>query len=144
MGGMVYTELTKKAALICESAHHEQLDKAGFPYCMHPIHLAEQMDDELSCCVALLHDVAEDCPAFPLEKLEQEGFPKEVLDALRLLTHDKDVPYMEYVSKIGENPIARKVKIADLRHNLDVTRGAGIPKKYELYKEALAYLEQKE
>ena len=58
---MIYTELTKKAMSMAYKAHHGQVDKSGTPYIFHPIHLAEQMDDELSCCAALLHDTVEDC-----------------------------------------------------------------------------------
>ena len=57
---MIYTKLTKKAMDIAYKAHHGQKDKGGFPYINHPLHLAEQMDDEYSTCVALLHDVVED------------------------------------------------------------------------------------
>ncbi len=141
---MVYTVLTRLAAEICIDAHQGQKDKAGFPYCLHPIHLAERMDDEESCCVALLHDVVEDCPRYSFAILEEKGFGKAILDALKLLTHPKGVPYMDYIRALGENPIARKVKIADLKHNLDTSRGAGVPPKFEIYQQALAYLEGKE
>ena len=141
---MIYTEATKRAARICVQAHAGQLDKGGYPYCMHPIHLAEQMDDEDSCCVALLHDVIEDCEGYDFAYLEENGFSPKVIEALRLLTHEEGVPYMDYVAAIAENPLARKVKMADLRHNMDVSRTNKTPRKYETYKEALAYLERKE
>ena len=57
---MIYTELTNKAIRLAYQAHNGQVDKAGMPYILHPIHLAEQMDDEISTCVAILHDVVED------------------------------------------------------------------------------------
>ena len=57
---MIYTELTKKALRLAYEAHTGQEDKAGIPYICHPLHLAEQMNDEISTCVALLHDVVED------------------------------------------------------------------------------------
>lgn len=73
---MIYTELTNKALTIAYRAHHGQLDKSGIPYIFHPVHLAEQMKDEISVCVALLHDVLEDtdvpkrsCPPFFLQLL---------------------------------------------------------------------------
>ena len=118
---MIYTPLTKKAMKIAYEAHHGQVDKVGVPYIFHPIHLAEQMTDEHTACAALLHDVVEDT-AWTFDALEQEGFPAEVLDALRLLTHDDAVPYMEYVAAIRENPIAKAVKLADLAHNSDESR----------------------
>ena len=73
--------------------------------------------------VALLHDVVEDTDC-TIEGLRKEGFSERILAALTLLTHQKDVPYSEYVQKISKDPLARRVKIADLRHNCDVTRGA--------------------
>ena len=118
---MIYTALTKKALKLCFEAHREQVDKTGIPYVFHPFHLAEQMDDEISTVCALLHDVIEDTE-ITIEMLRQMEFPQEVLDVLRLLTHDPIVPYMDYVKNISSHPIAKKVKIADLRHNSDMTR----------------------
>ena len=125
---MVYTELTCKAMKIAYTSHHGQLDKNGIPYIFHPIHLAEQMNDEYSCCVALLHDTIEDTD-ITLESLRKE-FPHEVTDAIRLLTHDDCMDYFEYVRAIKDNPIAKKVKLADLTHNSDQTRcvASNIPK----------------
>lgn len=120
---MIYTPLTKKAMTIAYNAHHGQLDKSGIPYILHPVHLAEQMDDEFSCCVALLHDTVEDT-AVTLADLAKE-FPQEVVDAVALMTHAKDVPYFDYVRAIKGNPIATKVKLADLAHNSDQSRCAG-------------------
>ena len=128
---MIYTDLTKKAMKISFFAHKDQTDKTGMPYVYHPYHLAEQMPDEYSVCTALLHDVVEDTD-MTLDDLKNEGFPKEVTDALFLLTHDKSVDYFDYVEGIKENPIAAKVKLADLRHNSDLSRLDEItPKDYE-------------
>ena len=121
---MIYTELTKKALRICFDAHKEQNDKTGMPYVFHPFHLAEQMTDEISTVCALLHDVVEDTE-MTLEDLSDMGFPKEVIEVLELLTHEKDVPYFDYVERISKNPIAKKVKLADLAHNSDLTRFDG-------------------
>lgn len=118
---MIYTTLTKKALDIASRAHKDQMDKSGLPYIFHPFHLAEQMTDEATCCVALLHDVVEDTP-LTFEDLEKEGFYPEIIEALKLLTHDDDVEYMDYVAEIKKNPIARAVKLADLRHNADLSR----------------------
>lgn len=118
---MLYTPLTKKAMRIAFEAHKDQVDKNGIPYIYHPIHLAEQMTDENTVCVALLHDVVEDTD-ITFEELERAGFGGEIIGALKLLTHDDAVPYMEYVGEIKKNPIAAKVKLADLRHNSDLTR----------------------
>ena len=118
---MIYTPLTKKALKLCFEAHKDQLDKSGMPYVFHPFHLAEQMEEELTTVTALLHDVVEDT-GYRLEDLAEMGFPAPVLEALALLTHDPRVPYMEYVAALKVNPIARAVKLADLRHNSDLTR----------------------
>ena len=118
---MLYTPMTKKALCLCFEAHKEQKDKSGLPYVFHPLHLAEQMETEETTVVALLHDVVEDT-GYTLADLGAMGFPKAVLDALALLTHDPSVDYMDYVRAIKANPIARTVKLADLRHNSDLTR----------------------
>ena len=118
---MIYTPLTKKAMCLCFDAHKEQRDKSGLPYVFHPFHLADQMEDENTTIVALLHDLVEDTP-YTLTDLEAMGFPQAAIDAIALMTHADDVPYMDYVAKIKENPIARAVKLADLRHNSDTTR----------------------
>ena len=140
---MIYTALTKMAMKVCFDAHKNQVDKTGLPYVFHPFHLAEQMDDEISTVCALLHDVIEDTE-LSFDDLREMDFPKEVLDVLMLLTHEDDVPYMDYVKKIGTHPIAKKVKIADLMHNSDVTRLDVIDeyaiKRNEKYREALRLL----
>ena len=118
---MIYTTATKKALKLCFEAHKDQTDKSGLPYVFHPFHLAEQMEDEDSTIVALLHDVVEDTH-YTLADLEKLGFSPRVLEAIRLMTHARGVPYMQYVAQIRENPIARKVKLADLRHNSDLSR----------------------
>ena len=120
---MVYTPLTNAAMRLAYKAHHGQLDYNGIPYIFHPIHLAEAMDDEISCCVALLHDVVEDTDV-TLDELKAI-FPPEVTDAVALMTHQEGTDYFDYVRAIKENPIARKVKLADLAHNSDQSRCVG-------------------
>ena len=134
---MVYTELTNKAMKIAYSAHQGQVDYNGIPYIFHPIHLAEAMEDEISCCAALLHDVVEDTDV-TMEELARE-FPSEVIEVLNLLTHDESVDYFDYVRAIKANPIAVKVKLADLAHNSDQSRCIGSG----LTVERLAYWKQK-
>lgn len=141
---MIYTVETKKAMKLCFEAHKEQVDKSGMPYVFHPFHLAEQMKDEATTIVALLHDVVEDTDC-TIADLINMGFSKEVTDALFLLTHDDAVEYMDYVAKIKNNPIAKAVKIADLNHNSDITRldivDEKVMQRVEKYKNALALLE---
>lgn len=117
---MIYTALTNKAMKIAYDAHHGQSDCNGVPYIFHPYHLAEQMCDEITTCVALLHDVVEDTDV-TVEQLEKV-FPKEVTEAVKLLTHDDNTDYFEYVRAIKSNPVARTVKMADLMHNSDQSR----------------------
>ena len=118
---MIYSYLTKKAMRIAYEAHKNQVDKGGIPYIYHSSHMAEQMQSEDEICVALLHDVLEDSDV-SLDELQREGFGTEVIEALKLLTHERNVPYMEYIENIKSNPIAVKVKLADLKHNSDITR----------------------
>ena len=142
---MIYTPLTKKAYIIAFEAHRDQLDKTGLPYIHHPLHLAAQMTDEVTTCVALLHDVVEDSD-MTFEELEKLGFGGEIIDALRLLTHADDVPYMDYVREIKKNPVAAAVKRADLMHNSDMTRLDVVTEKdlqrAEKYKKALEILSE--
>jgi (p)ppGpp synthase/HD superfamily hydrolase len=137
--------MTKKAMKLCYAAHKDQMDKSGLPYVFHPFHLAEQMPDEDTTVTALLHDVVEDT-SYTLEDLRKMGFPQQVLDALSLMTHDKRVPYLEYVSALKGNAIARTVKLADLRHNSDLTRLDVVDekalKRVEKYRAAIQLLEE--
>ena len=91
---MIYTPETKKAMKLCFAAHKDQTDKSGIPYVFHPFHLAEQMTDEDSTVVALLHDVVEDSD-YTFEDLKQMRFSSRVLAALQLLTHGEDVEYLD-------------------------------------------------
>lgn len=118
---MIYTAKTKAALKLCFEAHKNQTDKSGMPYVFHPFHLAEQMKDEDTTIAALLHDVVEDTD-YTIADLEQMGFSPNVIEALELLTHNDGTPYMEYVAKIKDNPIAKAVKLADLEHNSDLSR----------------------
>lgn len=144
---LIYTSLTKKALKISFEAHKKQVDKSGMPYVYHPFHLAEQMDDPYAVCVALLHDVVEDA-GVTFDDLRREGFPEAVIDAIAMMTHEKSVPYLEYVQKLKSNPLAKKVKLADLKHNSDLSRLDSVTEKdlerVEKYKKAIALLESEE
>ena len=134
---MVYTPLTKKAMILAYRAHHGQADYNGVPYILHPIHLAEQMEDEVSCIAALLHDIVEDTDV-TMEELAEE-FPSEVIEVLQLLTHVPGQDYFDYIRNLKDHPIARRIKLADLAHNSDQTRCIGSG----LSEEKLAYWRQK-
>ena len=104
-----------------------QNDKFGIPYIFHPMHLAELMDTEEECIVAILHDVVEDTD-ITFEYLEKE-FSDTIVEAIKLLTRDKSIPYDEYIMKLKDNEIAKKVKLADLLHNSNVNRLTQITEK---------------
>lgn len=139
---MIYTELTAKAMRLAYRAHHGQVDKAGLPYIFHPYHLAEQMTDEVTACAALLHDVVEDTDV-TFAELERE-FPREVTDALRLLTHAEGVDYFDYVRALRHNPVARAVKLRDLEHNADETRLLGRADEKQLLRRREKYARARE
>ena len=131
------------AAMIAYKAHAGQVDKAGEPYILHPLHVMKHVSTNDEKIVALLHDVIEDTDC-TLEDLRKEHFSENVLEALAMMTHDKSVPYMDYIAKIKENPLARAVKIADLQHNMDLKRIPNPTEKdyerLEKYKAALRHL----
>ncbi|MEN6635810.1 MAG: GTP pyrophosphokinase [Clostridiaceae bacterium] len=140
---MVYTPLTKRAILFAFDAHRGQYDKSGLPYITHPLHVAESMESEDECVVALLHDVLEDTD-ITIEDLTRIGITDRQIAALKLLCHDDSVPYLEYVQAIRGDQIARKVKLADLHHNSDLTRLSVITtqdiERVEKYKQAIEIL----
>lgn len=147
---MIYTPMTVKAMSIAYGAHHGQMDLNGVPYIFHPYHLAEQMKDEITTCIALLHDVVEDTD-ITIEELARE-FPSEVIEALKLLTHEKGTDYFAYLRAVKTNPYALAVKLADLNHNQDESRivdPSAIPEKKLLhwrdkYSKARLILEEQE
>ena len=140
---MVYTAFTKKALFIAYEAHKNQLDKSRLPYVFHPFHLAEQMNDEYSTCVALLYDVVEDSN-YTIQDLIKVGFHTQVIEAIKVLTHSKDISYFEYIKKVKSNALATRVKIEDLKHNSDLARLNEISdedlKRIEKYKKVLKFL----
>ena len=142
---MIYTGKTKKALNLCFEAHKNQTDKSGMPYVFHPFHLAEQMQTEETTIVALLHDVVEDTD-YTISDLTELGFDKSITDAITLLTHNDNTEYMDYVAKIKTNTIAKAVKLADLKHNSDLSRLDIVTekalKRREKYQKAIAFLEE--
>ena len=140
---MINTKLTRLASKIAYKAHEGQTDKAGVPYIFHPIHIAEQMDSEESCVVALLHDVIEDSN-ITLEILSKY-FNDDIITALRVLTKKENDDYLMYIKRVKTNKLATKVKIKDLEHNRDLTRLDEVTdkdrKRSLKYWEAIRYLE---
>ena len=111
----------ERAIEIAVSAHKGQKDKAGKPYILHPLRLMFKMNSENEMIAAVLHDVVEDTD-WTIEKLTAEGFNVDVISAVKLLTHEKKVPYKKYIEVIRTNKIALRVKIADLEDNMDIKR----------------------
>lgn len=132
------------ALKIAMDAHAGQTDKGGKPYILHPLTVAVQSRSYDEFVTALLHDVLEDS-SYTAEDLRAAGIPENIIRALELLTHRKDEPYLDYVRRVGTDPLARAVKLADLRHNSDLSRLPTITdadrerlKKYQAAMEILA------
>lgn len=117
-----------KAIIISAKAHTGQVDKGGAPYILHPLTLMMKVKSEDEKIVALLHDVIEDTP-ITLDELREEGFSEEILEAVDLLTRKKGEQYWSYLAKLKENPLAKRVKIEDLKHNMDLSRISPITEK---------------
>ncbi len=111
----------ERALQIAVHAHAGQKDKSGAAYIFHPIRVMMRCCSPEAKIVGLLHDVVEDTPV-TFEELEAEGFSKEVLAALRLLTHASEVPYADYIEHVKTNSIATEAKLADLEDNMDIRR----------------------
>ena len=139
---MVFTDLTYKAMKIAYKAHEGQADALGAPYIFHPARVGAAFDTEAEVCVGLLHDVIEDTEV-TIEDLRKAGFTEDILKALSLLTHEKSVPYMDYVASVAENPLARAVKIEDLKDNIkrEPEGEKRNEKRLEKHIRALEYLE---
>ena len=131
------------AIQIATECHKGQKDKAGADYIHHPLKVSELCTHEISKCVAVLHDVMEDCE-ITYKVLLEKGVVEEIVERVYLLTHEKEDTYKDYIEKISLDPVAREVKIADLTHNIDISR---IPnpteadfKRIEKYQKALDFL----
>ena len=140
-------EMVKRAYRFALKAHEGQLDKGGKPYIDHVMYVASKFIDSSELrIVAMLHDVVEDTK-YSIEDIESEGFDKYIIDALRVITKLDDMDYMDYIERISFNELASRVKIEDLKHNMDITRLSNPTdydfKRVEKYKKALEYLEKK-
>jgi (p)ppGpp synthase/HD superfamily hydrolase len=115
----------ERAIEIAVLAHKKALDKSGVPYILHPLRLMFGMEDIEAKIVAVLHDVVEDSKPpyrWGLQELEAEGFSANVIDALDCVTNRPDESYEAFVDRILPNPIACRVKIADLLDNMNLVR----------------------
>lgn len=137
--------LTKAIAIACK-AHENQKDKAGESYILHPLRLMMGLKDEKARIVAVLHDVVEDSP-FDLSYLEAEGFDPDIVSAVEALTKREGETYDSFLERVALNDLAVRVKVADIRDNIDVTRlpaiGDADLQRIHKYHRALSFLEEK-
>ena len=139
-----YEQLLELAIEVATKAHEGQLDKGGNPYILHPQAVAASLDSTENKIVAYLHDVVEDTE-ITLEDLEKMGFTYRIVNSIRILTKSKDISYDDYLKSVKKDSNAWHVKMADIKHNMDISR---IPEptakdlaRIEKYKKALAFLE---
>lgn len=131
-----------RAIALASKAHAADYDLDGNPTILHPLAVGMMGNNDLERVVGFLHDVVEDTE-YTFEDIEAEGFSVEVIEALKLLTHDKETPYMEYIKRICKsgNRAAINVKLNDLRHNLARGRAGGHTRCVEKHEKAKAYIE---
>jgi (p)ppGpp synthase/HD superfamily hydrolase len=121
-------DFLEKAVSIAVEAHRGQRDRTGAPYILHPMRVMAGVDSDIEKMVAILHDVVEDTD-WTFEKLAQQGFPDEVIEALKCVTKREGEEYEDFVKRSASNKIARKVKLADLQHNMDARRLSKVTEK---------------
>ncbi len=135
--------LLNKAVSIAKLAHHGQVDKAGVDYIQHPLRVMNAVDDVKEKIVAVLHDVVEDSE-ITLEDLRKQGFDDEVVIAVGCLTKLPGESYQQFIGRVKCNPLASKVKLQDLKDNMDLSRLKKISEtdlsRVEKYKHAMAIL----
>ena len=113
----------QRAIEIALEAHKGVIDKGGNPYILHPLRLMLQMDSEEEMIVAILHDVVEDSEKWSFDKLQAEGFSKKIINSLRSITKENEnEDYEKFIDRSTRDKIGRKVKIADISDNLDISR----------------------
>ena len=110
-----------RAIQLAKQHHEGQTDKAGKPYIEHPLRVMNQVESEEEKIVAVLHDIVEDTD-ISLNDLRNEGFSEEVVSAVECLTKQDGENYDSYIERISFNPLAVKIKLADLEDNSDLTR----------------------
>ena len=126
----------EKAIKIAVEAHTGQVDKGGNPYILHPLRVMLSLNSEQERVVGVLHDVVEDCKGWTWERLKEQGCSDEIIEALKsvsktpeeeaeyqeLLEDKKLGHYLEFIQRAKANEIGRRVKKADIRDNLDISR----------------------
>jgi (p)ppGpp synthase/HD superfamily hydrolase len=121
----------ERAIAIAAIAHTGQLDKAGMPYILHPLRVMLLLDTIEERIVGILHDTIEDTDV-TFEYLREEGFSEELLTALDAVTKREGEAYETFILRAAADSIGRKVKLADLKDNSNLSRIAGpTPKDFE-------------
>ena len=110
-----------KAIYMALENHADQMDKTGKPYYLHPLRVMSKMEKDDERIVAVLHDIIEDTPITSII-LTEDGFSDKIVDAIVAITHIPGEPYVDYIERVANDPIARKVKIADLEDNMSIDR----------------------
>lgn len=121
-----YSVRTRKAYLIAAEAHWSQIDKSGFPYILHLTQVASMAQTEDECIVGILHDILEDVSWNYLPTI-RSFFGDVIADAVEAISRKKDEVYRDYIYRCKNNPLARKVKLYDLKHNMNDDRLAMNP-----------------
>lgn len=137
----------EQAISFAAQVHEGQVDKAGAPYILHPLRLMLRLGDLAAQRVAVLHDVVEDGGVY-LDVLRRKGLPEEEVQAVAALSRDKAMEtYSAFIERVSANPLARRVKMADLADNMDMSRlpviGPEDEERLERYREARGRLEGK-
>jgi (p)ppGpp synthase/HD superfamily hydrolase len=120
--------LLELAISIAVEAHRGQTDKAGQPYILHPLRLMLSMKTEDERITAVLHDVIEDTNV-TLANLREQGLSDEVLKAIELLTRLPQDTYEAFIERLSINPLSRRVKMADLADNMNISRLSEVTEK---------------
>lgn len=111
----------ERAIALAALAHVGQVDKAGAPYILHPLRVMLRLEGMEERIVAVLHDVVEDSD-WTLERLRNEGFSEIILQAIDAVSRRPDEDYNEFIVRASKNSIGRRVKLADLEDNSDLSR----------------------
>jgi len=139
--------MVEKAIRIVEEAFKDKFDKGGKPYINHLLSVSSRLTTDEEKTVGLLHDLLEDCPEWNEEKLSLE-FPNNIVESVVCLTKIKGEKYSDYLNRVKTNEIALKVKISDLKDNMDLTRLSKLTDKdlkrivkyHQSYHELIKYL----
>lgn len=114
-------EQLEKAINLASIQHYGQKDKSGKPYIFHLIHVMNNVEELDAKVVAILHDILEDTDMTKNDLLSL-GFSEDIVNAIEVLTKPKQQAYIDYIENVNKHPLARKVKMIDLKHNMDLTR----------------------